>query len=200
MARHSHVRVLACAWKGVAVICLPAEMLKTNRRGGPPCFAVLRAPIASGGFQPVLLRVTATLTDVVNYDGQVDGGLHAIFELQDCLVRELAGTLRRRVSTPETGAVTWWTCTEAFSRGLPTETFETPHGAVWLFERAVRLDPSYARAHVELGAAYGTKAALLSALGRAELDVSARIRRIRRTARSNNHTDRSSVSNVRRAG
>ena len=31
-----------------------------------------------------------------------------------------------------------------------------------LFERAVTLDPSYARAHIELGAAYSTKADYLS--------------------------------------
>jgi tetratricopeptide (TPR) repeat protein len=33
---------------------------------------------------------------------------------------------------------------------------------VWLFERAVRVDPAYARAHLELGAAYATKAGYLS--------------------------------------
>ena len=54
---------------------------------------------------------------------------------------------------------------EAFSRGLlnrSAETFESLDRAVWLFERAVSLDPTYARAHVELGAAYGTKADYLS--------------------------------------
>ena len=33
---------------------------------------------------------------------------------------------------------------------------------MWLFERAVKLDPSYARAHIELGAAYSSKADALS--------------------------------------
>jgi TolB-like protein len=129
--------------------------------------------IVSGGFQRSgdAVRVTATLTEVAS--GQVvgttkvDGGLHAIFELQDQLVRELAGALRAVVApeasaSPETEVVEAY---EAFSRGLlnrSAETFETLDRSVWLFERAVRLDPSYARAHVELGTAYGTKADYLS--------------------------------------
>jgi tetratricopeptide (TPR) repeat protein len=54
---------------------------------------------------------------------------------------------------------------EAFSRGLVNrraETFESLDRAVVLFERAVALDPAYARAHVELGAAYAAKADYLS--------------------------------------
>jgi tetratricopeptide (TPR) repeat protein len=129
--------------------------------------------IVSGGFQRSgdAVRVTATLTDVAS--GQlvgtmkVDGGLHAIFDLQDRLVRELAGTLRAAIA-PETGAppdTDVVEAYEAFSRGLlnrSAETFEALDRAVWLFERAVSLDPAYARAHVELGAAYGTKADYLS--------------------------------------
>jgi eukaryotic-like serine/threonine-protein kinase len=50
---------------------------------------------------------------------------------------------------------------EAFSKGvtnLRVESYETLDRAVILFEKAVRLDPRYARAWLELGAAYGTKA------------------------------------------
>jgi TolB-like protein/Tfp pilus assembly protein PilF len=129
--------------------------------------------IVSGGFQRSgdAVRVTATLTEVASGNvaatAKVDGGLHAIFELQDQLVRKLAGALRAVLgpeasASPETEVVEAY---EAFSRGLlnrSAETFETLDRAVWLFERAVRLDPSYARAHVELGTAYGTKADYLS--------------------------------------
>jgi len=129
--------------------------------------------VMSGGFQRSgdAVRVTASITDVAN--GQlvgtmkVDGSLHAIFELQDRLVRELAGMLRGVVTgeaaaQPETQVIEAY---EAYSRGLlnrRAETFESLDRAVWLFERAVSLDPSYAHAHIELGVAYGTKADYLS--------------------------------------
>jgi tetratricopeptide (TPR) repeat protein len=116
------------------------------------------------------LRVTASVTDVAT--GQlvgttrVDGRLQAVFELQDRLVHELASTLRAAVTPaaaagPETSVVEAY---EAFSRGLlnrSAETFESLDRAVWLFERAVKVDPAYARAHVELGASYATKASYL---------------------------------------
>jgi tetratricopeptide (TPR) repeat protein/predicted Ser/Thr protein kinase len=128
--------------------------------------------VVTGAFQRSLdaVRVTASLTDVAS--GQlvrttrVDGSVDAIFELQDRLVRELASSLRAAVTPsatmPETEVVSAY---EAFSRGLlnrRTETYEALDRAVTLFERAVALDPAYARAHVELGAAYGAKAEYLS--------------------------------------
>jgi TolB-like protein/Tfp pilus assembly protein PilF len=128
--------------------------------------------IVSGAFQRSgeAVRVTASVTEVAT--GQlvgttrVDGRLHAVFELQDRLVRELARTLRAAVApatvaAPETSVIEAY---EAFSRGLlnrRAETFESLDRAVWLFERAVQVDPAYARAHVELGAAYATKASYL---------------------------------------
>lgn len=128
--------------------------------------------LVSGGFQRAAdaLRVTASLTDVMTgqivRSTKVDGTLTAIFEVQDRLVRELAGSLRAAVSPatalPETEVISAY---EAFSRGLLNrqgETFETLDRAVTLFERAVRLDPAYARAHIELGVAYSTKADYLS--------------------------------------
>jgi serine/threonine protein kinase/tetratricopeptide (TPR) repeat protein len=170
--------------EGVSVVARErvSELLRTlsqqNEEQGDRLF--LRAGrdlkarwIVTGGFQRSgdAIRVTANLTDVAS--GQpvgtmkVDGGLHAIFDLQDRLVRELAGTLRAALgpeasASPETDVVEAY---EAFSRGLlnrSAETFEALDRAVWLFERAVGLDPAYARAHVELGAAYGTKADYLS--------------------------------------
>jgi TolB-like protein/Tfp pilus assembly protein PilF len=129
--------------------------------------------IVSGGFQRSAdaVRVTASIIEVAG--GQlagttkVDGSLHTIFDLQDRLVRELARLLRAAV-TPAAGAAQETDVVdayEAFSRGLlnrRAETFESLDRAVWLFERAVSLDPAYARAHVELGAAYATKADALS--------------------------------------
>ena len=121
--------------------------------------------IVSGAFQRSgdAVRVTASVTEVASGQlvgtARVDGQLHAVFELQDRLVRELAaiarlprgGRRRRRPAAPETEVVEAY---EAFSRGLlnrSAETFESLDRAVWLFERAVTLDPSYARAHIELG-------------------------------------------------
>jgi serine/threonine protein kinase/tetratricopeptide (TPR) repeat protein len=128
--------------------------------------------VVVGGFQRSMdaVRVTASLSDVAS--GQivrttrVDGSVNAIFELQDRLVRELASSLRAAISPtstlPETEVVSAY---EAFSRGLinrRAEGFESLDRAVTLFERAVTLDPSYARAHIELGAGYSTKAEYLS--------------------------------------
>ena len=65
------------------------------------------------------------------------------------------GRARNATTAQETNVIEAY---EAFSRGVlnsSAETFESLDRAVWLFERAIALDPSYARAHVELGAAYG---------------------------------------------
>jgi serine/threonine protein kinase/tetratricopeptide (TPR) repeat protein len=173
----------AAQLEGVSVVPRErvSEMLKTLRRDTeePDDRLFLRAAralrarwVVIGGFQRSLdaVRVTASLTDVTSGElvqtRRVDGSVNAIFELQDRLVRELAGSLRAAIppstSSPETGVVSAY---EAFSRGLinrRAESFESLDRAVMLFERAVALDPAYARAHIELGAAYGTKADYLS--------------------------------------
>jgi len=144
--------------------------------------------VVVGGFQRSLdaVRVTASLTDVpsgqILRTTKVDGSVNAIFELQDRLVRELASSLRPAISRASTPAISrastpaiyrastlpeteLLSAYEAFSRGLinrRAEGFEALDRAVTLFERAVTLDPSYVRAHIELGAAYGTKADYLS--------------------------------------
>jgi TolB-like protein len=129
--------------------------------------------LVSGSFQRArdAIRVTASLADLTTHQllgtTKVDGSVSAIFEVQDRLVHELARTLRTVVA-PETGPSTGTRVVdayEAFSRGLlnrSTETFETLDRAVWFFERAVGLDPAYARAHLELGVAYGSKGDYLS--------------------------------------
>jgi TolB-like protein len=170
--------------EGVAVVSRErvSEVLKTiaHETGERGDRVFLRAGrelharwVVSGGFQRSgdAVRVTASLTDVESGElagtTKVDGSLHAIFDLQDRLVRALATTLRAAVTpavnTPqETTAVEAY---EAFSRGLlnlRAETFESLDRAVWLFERAVAVDPTYARAWAELGAAYASKADYLS--------------------------------------
>jgi TolB-like protein/predicted Ser/Thr protein kinase len=157
-----------------------SEALRTLRRqtGEPDERLYLRAAralgarwVVSGGFQRSLdaVRVTASLTDLATSDlvstARVDGRIDAIFEVQDRLVRELAGSLRAAISpsaSPETEVVSAY---EAFSRGMlnrQADTFEALDRAVVLFERAVTLDPAYFRAHLELGAALSTKADYLS--------------------------------------
>jgi TolB-like protein/tetratricopeptide (TPR) repeat protein len=132
--------------------------------------------IVTGGFQRSrdAIRVTASLTDLTTgqllVTTKVDGSLSAIFEVQDRLVQELARTLRTVVApeaspSPGTRVVDAY---EAFSRGLlnrSAESFESLESldrAVWFFESAVARDPAYARAHIELGVAYGSKGDYLS--------------------------------------
>ncbi|HET7696202.1 MAG TPA: protein kinase [Vicinamibacterales bacterium] len=157
------------------------EILRTLRQqtGEPEERLYVRAAralgarwVVAGGFQRsgAAVRVTASLTDVVSGEivrtARVDGNVDGIFELQDRLVRELAGSLRAAMSPaaplPDTEVVSAY---EAFSLGVlnrQAESFEALDRAVLLFERAIALDPAYARAHVELGAALGAKADYLS--------------------------------------
>jgi eukaryotic-like serine/threonine-protein kinase len=158
-----------------------SEMLRTLRRQSAEADAQLQVRAAdalgarwmvSGGFQRSLdtVRVTASLTDVSTGDivrtTRVDGRVDAIFDLQDRLVRELASSLRaavaRPAALPETAVVGAY---EAFSRGLlnrEAESFEALDRSVVLFESAVALDPAYARAYIELGAALSAKGDYLS--------------------------------------
>jgi TolB-like protein/predicted Ser/Thr protein kinase/lipoprotein NlpI len=128
--------------------------------------------VITGGFQRsgAAVRVTASLADAMTGEivrtARVDGAVDAIFQLQDRLVQELATSLRAATAPsakpPETEVLGAY---EAFSLGLlnrQAETFEALDRAVVLFERAVALDPAYARAHVELGAALAAKADYLS--------------------------------------
>ncbi len=124
--------------------------------------------VLSGGVQRSgkAIRVTARLADV---EGQrvlktvkLDGRLDDIFSLQDQIVRELASGLRLGMPTLAEGEETHVVeAYEAYSRGvinMQLESYESLDRAILFFERAVALDPTYARAHVELGHAYATKA------------------------------------------
>ena len=129
--------------------------------------------VLTGSFQRAAdaVRVTAHLLDTVTAHAErtikVDGRMQEIFVLQDRLVRDLADVLRAVIrptaAAPlETGVVGAY---EAFSKGvlnLRTETYESLDRAVMLFEHAVDLDAGYARAHLELGVAYATKADYLA--------------------------------------
>lgn len=129
--------------------------------------------VLTGSFQRAAdaVRVTAYLVDAATGQGgrtiKVDGRMDEIFALQDRLVRELADLLRAvtrptEAATLETGVVGAY---EAFSKGvinLRAETYESLDRAVMLFEQAVDLDAGYARAHLELGVAYATKADYLA--------------------------------------
>ena len=130
--------------------------------------------VLTGSFQRAAdaVRVTAYLRDAatahVERTIKVDGRMDEIFALQDRLVHDLADLLRAvmrptgAATTLETGVVGAY---EAFSKGvinLRAETYESLDRAVMLFEQAVDLDPGYARAHLELGVAYATKAEYLA--------------------------------------
>ncbi len=130
--------------------------------------------VVSGGFQRAgdTVRVTAQLLEAatgrIARTVKLDGRLADIFELQDRLVCDLDEGLRLGLApverpTDETHVVEAY---EAFTRGLlnaRVETFETLDRSVLLFEKAVRLDPSYARAHLELASALSNKADYLAA-------------------------------------
>ena len=157
------------------------ELLRTlqQQTGEPEERLYLRAAralgarwLVTGAFQRsgAAVRVTASLADVLTGDVvrtvRVDGAVDAIFQLQDQLVRELASSLRAATAPaaalPETEVLGAY---EAFSLGLlnrQAETFDALDRAVVLFERAIALDPAYARAHLELGAALAAKADYLS--------------------------------------
>jgi adenylate cyclase len=129
--------------------------------------------VLGGGYQRLgdVVRVTARLTETdtgavvrtVKIDGRMDG----IFELQDRIVRELSVGLRLSL-TPENraeGETQVVDAYEAFSRGMlnfRAESHESMDRAILFFERAVQLDPSYARARLQLGAAYSLKASYLA--------------------------------------
>jgi TolB-like protein len=129
--------------------------------------------VLTGSFQRAAeaVRVTAHLLDTATAHAErtikVDGRMQEIFAVQDRLVRDLADLLRAVVrptgaATLETGVVGAY---EAFSKGvinLRAESYESLDRAVMLFERAVDLDAGYARAHLELGVAYATKADYLA--------------------------------------
>jgi tetratricopeptide (TPR) repeat protein len=113
-----------------------------------------------GGRIRVTARVTETATGRVVLNPRVDGAREAIFDLQDRLVAELVAGLRGQLPEArpeETQSLGAW---EACAKGLLNfheESQESIDRAIVFFERAVALDPGYARAHTLLGAALDLK-------------------------------------------
>ena len=129
--------------------------------------------VVSGGYQSlgdrvrVTARVCETASGRVLLHPQVDGAREAIFELQDRLVAAITSGLRQRLPAAaqrpeETQSLPAY---EAFSKGmlnLQTESQEALDRALVYFERAIELDPAYARAHMMLGATLDLKGDYLS--------------------------------------
>jgi tetratricopeptide (TPR) repeat protein len=122
--------------------------------------------VVSGGYQSLgdRIRVTARVTEAatgrVVLHPRVDGAREAIFELQDRLVAELVAGLQGQLPAArpeETQSLEAW---EACAKGLvnlQAETQESLDRAIVYFQRAVAVDPGYARAHMLLGAALDLK-------------------------------------------
>lgn len=118
--------------------------------------------VISGAVQRLgeTVRSTIRLTDAASGEAvdswKLDGTTERIFDLQDRAVAALARRLAvqapaRALPGAETAVVAAY---EALSKGLlnlRTETFEGMARSTIFFERAVALDPAYARAHLELG-------------------------------------------------
>jgi tetratricopeptide (TPR) repeat protein len=106
-------------------------------------------------------------TGTVVHTAKVDGAIGEIFALQDRLVSELSSGLRLRLTPRARGAEETHVVEayEAFAKGMLNmriESYEALDRAVLFFERAVALDPGYARAHLQLGSTYDVKAAYLT--------------------------------------
>jgi tetratricopeptide (TPR) repeat protein/predicted Ser/Thr protein kinase len=128
--------------------------------------------VVTGGYQRLgdTVRVTARVTEVdtgaVVHTAKVDGRMGGIFELQDRIVEELSSGLRLSLTPrPRGGEETHVVeAYEAFAKGmlnLRIESYEALDRAALFFERAVALDPGYARAHLQLGSTHDVKAAYL---------------------------------------
>jgi tetratricopeptide (TPR) repeat protein/predicted Ser/Thr protein kinase len=129
--------------------------------------------VVNGGYQRMadMVRVTARVTEVdtgaVTRTVKLDGRMSGIFELQDRIVAELSSGLRLTLlpgprETDETHVVEAY---EAFAKGLinlRAETAESLDRAIVYFQRAIERDPSYARAHLELGVAMDLKGSFLT--------------------------------------
>ncbi|HET7293505.1 MAG TPA: protein kinase [Vicinamibacteria bacterium] len=129
--------------------------------------------VLTGGYQRAgeAIRVTARLLDTsggaIVRTVKLDGRLDAIFDLQDRIVRELIAGLWLSLARGDRGGdeTPVIEAFEAFTKGVINyriESYETLDRATFLFERATRLDPAYARAWVELGSVLSSKAEYLA--------------------------------------
>ncbi len=122
--------------------------------------------VVSGAYQSLgeRIRVTARVTDTatgrVVLNPRVDGAREAIFDLQDRLVAELVAGLQGHLPAARPEETQSLEAYEACSKGLlnlQEESQESIDRAIVFFQRAVALDPGYARAHMLLGAALDLK-------------------------------------------
>jgi tetratricopeptide (TPR) repeat protein len=144
----------------------PARAVRFGRELGAVC-------VVDGGYQVLgeQVRVTAHVVGTASgrtaFTLMVDGQRSAIFDLQDRLVAALGARLLGHLPPPpprpeETRSLAAF---EAYSKGLVNlraESREDLDRAILFLERAVELDPGYARAHMHLGAAYDLKADYLT--------------------------------------
>jgi tetratricopeptide (TPR) repeat protein len=108
----------------------------------------------------VTVRVTDAATGRVVLNPRVDGAREAIFDVQDRLVAELVAGLQGHLPAARLEETQSLEAYEACSKGLLNYQEESPESidrAIVFFERAVALDPRYARAHMLLGAALDLK-------------------------------------------
>jgi TolB-like protein/tetratricopeptide (TPR) repeat protein len=114
----------------------------------------------------VTVRITEMPTGAVAGSFKVDGRMNEVFALQDRIASGVASLLR--LSAPasatheDTGVVEAFA---AYSRGLielRQESAVSLDRAIQAFERALELDPDYAKAHMQLGIALAVKAGYLS--------------------------------------
>jgi TolB-like protein/Tfp pilus assembly protein PilF len=132
--------------------------------------------LVSGAYQRLgdLVRITARFvevgTGVVLRNVKIDGRLDEIFALQDRIVFELTrdlhlrieGSALKHIEEQETRSVAAY---ELFSRGMMTlrmASRDAPDRAIYLFEKALGIDPEYAEAWAGLGGGYHLKGNFLN--------------------------------------
>jgi serine/threonine protein kinase/Tfp pilus assembly protein PilF len=132
--------------------------------------------IVSGAYQRLgdLVRITARFveveTGVVLRNVKIDGRLDDIFALQDRIVFDLTrdlnlqleGSAIQHIEQQETRSVAAY---ELFSRGMMTlrmASRDAPDRAIYLFEKALAIDPEYAEAWAGLGGGYQLKGNFLN--------------------------------------
>jgi serine/threonine-protein kinase len=128
--------------------------------------------VVGGGYQRLAdqVRLTARITDVrrgvVAHTVKLDGTMASIFGLQDRLAAEVATALSPAPPSAAGGADETQVVEAyaSYAKGLinlRAESLDALDRAIHFFERAVALDPSYARAYAQLGNALALKASYL---------------------------------------
>lgn len=122
--------------------------------------------VVTGGYQSLgpQVRITASILETgserVLHTAKIDGRREDLFEAQDRLLAELSSGLRGRRPLRPVEETQDLAAYEAFAKGLvnlEAESHESLDRAIVFFERAIALDPGYARAHMLLGAALDVK-------------------------------------------